>query len=144
MVWNTTAGRIKAVDSDGYLRSCPSGLGWVDGCRGTSRYDRLTDTHRIRVGSWNIGSLTGKLLELGDALGRRKVDRSCFQETKWKGDNVVQVTRNSDRIIAISEVMDGDTVNVISAYAPQVGISDAVKKRFWDALDELVKVCPND
>nr|GFD26674.1 hypothetical protein [Tanacetum cinerariifolium] len=49
------------------------------------------------------------------------------------------VTRRSDRIMAISMVIDGEAVNVISAYAPHVGLSDTDKKRFWDALDELVR-----
>ncbi|GKG31087.1 craniofacial development protein 2-like protein, partial [Tanacetum coccineum] len=56
--------------------------------RGTRRYDRLAGTRRIRVGSWNVRSLTGKLLELGDALRRHKVDIACFQETKWKGSRM--------------------------------------------------------
>ncbi|GKB82574.1 craniofacial development protein 2-like protein, partial [Tanacetum coccineum] len=59
-------------------------------------------------------------------------------------DDVVRVTRRSDRNMAISVVIDGEAVNVISAYAPQVGLSDTEKKRFWDALDELVRECPAD
>nr|GEW54657.1 hypothetical protein [Tanacetum cinerariifolium] len=76
--------RIAAVDSDGHLRSCP-GLGVVDGGRRTRSYDRLAGPRRIRVGSWNVESLTCKLLELCDTLGRHKVDIACFQKTKWKG-----------------------------------------------------------
>ncbi|GKC82644.1 ataxia telangiectasia mutated family protein [Tanacetum coccineum] len=168
--------RIEAVLCDGHLRSCPSGLGGVGGFRGTRGYGSVAGPRRIRVGSWNVGSLTGKLFELCDVLGRHKVDIACFQETKWKGsrtregngyrlwysgsktarngvgvilaaglkDKVVQVTRRGDRIMAISIVIDGETVNVVSAYAPQVGLSDAVKKSFWDALDELVRECPSD
>ncbi|GKF02932.1 cleavage/polyadenylation specificity factor, 25kDa subunit, partial [Tanacetum coccineum] len=59
-------------------------------------------------------------------------------------DKVVQVTRRSDRIMAISMVIDGEIVNVVSAYAPQVGLSDEVKKSFWEALNELVRECPPD
>ncbi|GJR07719.1 retrovirus-related pol polyprotein LINE-1 [Tanacetum coccineum] len=152
---------IEAVDSDGHLRSCPSGWGGVGGYRGTRSCYRVAGSRRIRVGSWNVGSLTNKLFELSDALGRHKVDIACFQETRWKGsraregngyklwysgsssarngvgvvvagrlkDDVVRVTRRSDRIMAISVVIDGEAVNVISAYAPQVGLSDAEKKR---------------
>ena len=128
------------------------------------------------MGSWNVGSLTGKLFELADALGRHKVDIACFQETKWKGsrtregngyklwysgsrsarngvgvilaadlkDNVVQVNRCNDRIMAITLVIENETINIVSAYAPQVGLSDAEKRSFWDALDELVRECPSD
>ncbi|GJR81000.1 retrovirus-related pol polyprotein LINE-1 [Tanacetum coccineum] len=80
-------GRIEAVGSDGHLRSCPSGLGGVVGCRETRRYDILAGTRRIRVGTWKVGSLIRKRLELADALGRPKVDIACFQETKWKGSS---------------------------------------------------------
>ncbi|GJV09945.1 retrovirus-related pol polyprotein LINE-1 [Tanacetum coccineum] len=46
--------------------------------------------------------------------------------------------------MAISMVIDRETVNVVSAYAPQVGLSDEVKKSFWEALDELMREClPN-
>ncbi|GKB62667.1 retrovirus-related pol polyprotein LINE-1, partial [Tanacetum coccineum] len=171
-----TQGRIEAVGSDGHLRSCPSGLGGVVGCRENRRYDRLAGTRKIRVGTWNVGSLTGKHLELADALGRHKVDIAYFQETKWKGsstregngyklwysssssgrnvvgvilttkvkDNVVKVSRCGDRIMALSVVIKGETVNVISANAPQVGLSDAIKKKFWDELDEIVRECLTD
>nr|GEV85360.1 reverse transcriptase domain-containing protein [Tanacetum cinerariifolium] len=59
-------------------------------------------------------------------------------------DKVVQVTRRIDRIMTISIVIDGETVNVISAYTPHVGLSDVVKKSFLDALDEIVRDCPPD
>nr|GEX77892.1 hypothetical protein [Tanacetum cinerariifolium] len=113
----------------------------VGGFRGRRGYGRVAGTRRIRVGSWNVRSLTEKLFELCDVLGRHKVDIACFQETKWKGsrmregngyrlwysgsmtarnkvgvilaarlkDKVVQVTRRSVRIMATSNVMDGET-----------------------------------
>nr|GEY09376.1 hypothetical protein [Tanacetum cinerariifolium] len=169
-------GRIEAVDSNGHLRSCPSDLGGIVRDRENKSFGRLAGSRRIRVGSWNVGSLTRKFFELGDVLRRHKVDIACFQETKWKGsraregygyklwysgssiarngvgiilagrhkDNVVRVTRRGDRIMAISVVIEGETVNVISAYAPHVGLSDADKKRFWDALDEMVRECPTN
>ncbi|GJR38065.1 retrovirus-related pol polyprotein LINE-1 [Tanacetum coccineum] len=59
-------------------------------------------------------------------------------------ENVVRVTRRNNRIMTISVVIDGETINVISAYALGMGLSDADKKRFWDALDELVRECPTD
>ena len=45
-------------------------------------------------------------------------------------DNVVQVNRCSDRIMAITLVIEKETVNIISAYAPHVGLSDAEKRSF--------------
>ncbi|XP_021995940.1 craniofacial development protein 2-like [Helianthus annuus] len=61
---------------DFYLRSCPrtrgAGKGKVRGCS-------------LRVASWNVGTLSSKLLEVIDALKRRRVQIACLQETRWKG-----------------------------------------------------------
>ncbi|XP_075077137.1 uncharacterized protein LOC142163883 [Nicotiana tabacum] len=38
--------------------------------------------------------------------------------------------------MAIKLVARGSTLNVISAYVPQVGLDKEVKRRFWEALDE--------
>nr|GEU56051.1 retrovirus-related Pol polyprotein LINE-1 [Tanacetum cinerariifolium] len=59
-------------------------------------------------------------------------------------DDVVRVTKRSDRIMMISVVIDGEAVNVINAYAPHVALRDIEKKRLWDALYELVRECPAD
>ncbi|XP_071723666.1 uncharacterized protein [Rutidosis leptorrhynchoides] len=40
---------------------------------------------KLRLGSWNVGTLTGKSLEIAEAMERRKVHILCFQETKWTG-----------------------------------------------------------
>ncbi|PWA38352.1 hypothetical protein CTI12_AA582160 [Artemisia annua] len=130
---------------------------------------RLAGSRRIRVGSWNVGPLTGKLFELADVLRRHK-------ETKWKGsstrvgngykhwysgsrsarngvgvilaaslkDNVVQVIRKDDRTMKITLVIDEEIVNMISTYAPQVGRTDVEKRIFWDSLNELVRECAAD
>ena len=44
----------------------------------------------IRVGTLNIGTMTGRGRELADMMERRNVDILCLQETKWKGSK----TRN--------------------------------------------------
>ena len=33
-------------------------------------------------------------------------------------------------------------MNVISAYAPQVGLSESTKKQFWEDLDNVVSTVP--
>jgi len=38
---------------------------------------------KVRLASWNIGSLTGKSIELVNSLRRRKISIACVQETKW-------------------------------------------------------------
>ncbi|KAK3549709.1 hypothetical protein QTP86_007157 [Hemibagrus guttatus] len=38
-----------------------------------------------RIGTLNVGTMTGKGRELADMMERRKVDILCVQETRWKG-----------------------------------------------------------
>jgi exonuclease III len=140
------------------------------------RVRKLVGPTRIRLGSWNVGSLTGKLREVVDATVRRRVNILCVQETKWKGqkakevegsgfklwytgavsgrngvgilidrsfkDGVVDVKRQGDRIILVRLVVGDMTLNVISAYAPQVGLSESVKRQFWEDLDSMVSTVP--
>ncbi|KAK3515270.1 hypothetical protein QTP70_013450 [Hemibagrus guttatus] len=39
----------------------------------------------LRIGTLNVGTMTGKGRELADMMARRKVDILCVQETRWKG-----------------------------------------------------------
>ena len=55
------------------------------------RVRKLVEPTRIRLGSWNVGSLTGKLRELVDTAVRRRVNILCIQETKWKGQKAKEV-----------------------------------------------------
>ncbi|KAG5580523.1 hypothetical protein H5410_051150 [Solanum commersonii] len=50
-----------------------------------SRGKRVTGSLNLRVGSWNIGSLTGKSIELVKILKKRKINIACVQETRWVG-----------------------------------------------------------
>ncbi|GJU72823.1 ataxia telangiectasia mutated family protein [Tanacetum coccineum] len=112
--------RIEAVLCDGHLRSCPSGLGGVGGFRGTRGYGRVVGTRRIRVGSWNETKWKGSRMREGNgyrlwysssATARNGVGVILAAGLK---DKVVQVTRGNIRIMAISIIIDGETVNVIA------------------------------
>jgi hypothetical protein len=35
-------------------------------------------------------------------------------------------------------------LNIISAYAPQVGLSESEKRKFWEDLDGMVRVVPTN
>ncbi|KAK3553631.1 hypothetical protein QTP70_006263 [Hemibagrus guttatus] len=39
----------------------------------------------LRIGTLNVGTMTGKGRELADVMERRKVDILCVRETRWKG-----------------------------------------------------------
>ena len=57
-------------------------------------------------------------------------------------DEVVDVRRRGDRIILVRIVVGDSAVNVISAYASQVGLSESTKKQFWEDLDSMVSTMP--
>ena len=59
-------------------------------------------------------------------------------------DRVVELWRVTDRIICLKMELDGVMLNVISAYAPQVGCIREEKEAFWLDLDETVEKIPND
>ncbi|KAJ0970135.1 hypothetical protein J5N97_023012 [Dioscorea zingiberensis] len=145
---------------------------------GRVRVKKLVHESRIRIGSWNIGSLTGKSMELVDTLKRRRIDIVCLQETRWIGnkareigntgyklwycggdkhrngvgiivepkmkDKVVEVKRIGDRIIHLKLVLGKETINIVSVYAPQVGLGEEDKVKFWEDLDGVVLGIPSE
>ncbi|KAM1110894.1 hypothetical protein ACFX19_010231 [Malus domestica] len=128
---------------------------------------------RMRLGTWNIGTLTGKSMEVVEVMVRRRINIMCLQETKWVGlkakdlensgfklwysgtnrtrngvgiivdkiltQDVVDVKRVGDRIMAIKIVIRQELINVISAYAPQVGLDTSSKEKFWEDIGDLVQ-----
>jgi exonuclease III len=57
-------------------------------------------------------------------------------------NGVVDIKHQGDRIILV-KLLVGDLVfNVISAYAPQLGLNDSVKRQFWEELNSLVSSVP--
>jgi exonuclease III len=54
-------------------------------------------------------------------------------------NGVVAVRRQRDKIIMIKLILGDLVLNVISAYAPQVGLSDDIKRRFWEDLEDMVR-----
>ena len=45
----------------------------------------------------------------------------------------------SDRVMSVKLEIEGVMMNVISAYAPQVGCEMEEKEDFWSELDEVVE-----
>ncbi|KAI5615411.1 hypothetical protein C0J50_10766 [Silurus asotus] len=56
--------------------------------------------------------------------------------------SVVEVKRVSDRVMIVKVEVEGMMINVISAYAPQVGCEMEEKGRFWSELDDVVDGVP--
>ena len=45
----------------------------------------------MRVGTSNIGTLTGKGREMAYLMERRRMDILCLQETRWKGNKAKEL-----------------------------------------------------
>ena len=126
------------------------------------------------MGTWNIGSLQAKSLELANELSKYRIQVACVRETRWKGQKtsvlkgykqwyagldgkrsgvgilvandllkqVVEVRRCNDRIMLVRIVVGEEVFSIISAYGPQVGLDEEVKREFWDNLGDLIDTIP--
>ncbi|KAK3552764.1 hypothetical protein QTP86_022339, partial [Hemibagrus guttatus] len=99
-----------------------------------------------RIGTLNVGTMTGKGRELADMMERRKVDILCVQETRWKGSKActigagfklfyygVDSKRNGVGVVLKEEFVR----NVL-----EVGCMLEEKERFWSELDEVMESIP--
>ena len=114
----------------------------------------------IRFSTWNIRALKNKSWEVVGVMRNTKINILCLHETKWVGvktndiggyklwytsssrngvgiivdkewsKNVVEINRIGDRIISLKMVVGEETINVISVYAPQIGIDSNIKEQF--------------
>ena len=133
---------------------------------------------RVRVGTLNVGTMTGRGRELADLMERRKVGVLCVQETRWKGDkakelgggckllcsgankqgrngvgiviskdlkeDLISVSKRSDRVMSIKLGVEETVVNIICAYAPQVGCTEEDKETFWEQMDQELSATLDD
>ncbi|KAJ8364363.1 hypothetical protein SKAU_G00131940 [Synaphobranchus kaupii] len=58
--------------------------------------------------------------------------------------SVLEVKRVSDRVMSMKLEIVGMMMNVVSAYAPQVGCEIDEKDEFWRELDEVVESVPKE
>lgn len=87
-----------------------------------------------------------KAKELGDGYklyysgankqGRNGVGIVLSSELK---NSVIEVHRKNDRIIRLKICYGGEILNIISAYAPQVGCTEEEKGNFWRDMDGIMQ-----
>ncbi|KAL4181484.1 hypothetical protein AMTRI_Chr12g237520 [Amborella trichopoda] len=58
-------------------------------------------------------------------------------------DKVVSVKRIGDRLLLIELVLGEEIINIISAYTPQIGLDDRIKRQFWEDIDGIAQDIPN-
>ncbi|XP_070041242.1 uncharacterized protein [Nicotiana tomentosiformis] len=90
---------IAIVVCNGRVGPCPrgervveQGVGQGEGGTGSKEGNGSKGSYRLRIRSWNIGTLTGKSIELVKILQKRKVNIACVQDTM----RVVSKVRNAD------------------------------------------------
>ena len=93
MAFNATAINARASPVGDAVHTRPRGLTNVRGLPCQDRWSRLKkQVGRLRVVSWNVGTMTGHAVEIADVLRRRKVDIACVLE---RGSSEVECrTRN--------------------------------------------------
>jgi len=55
---------------------------------------------------------------------------------------VVDVWRRGDHVVPIKLVLDSENLNVVSAYAPQIGLGEDIKRRFWEEFNAAIQNIP--
>ena len=54
-------------------------------CKYSLQYDGRPDGRfGVRVGTWNLGSLSGKRGDVCEELRKRMIDVCCLQEERWR------------------------------------------------------------
>ncbi|XP_061342559.1 uncharacterized protein LOC133288765 [Gastrolobium bilobum] len=59
-------------------------------------------------------------------------------------DKVVDVKRKGDKIILVKLVVGDIILNILSVYAPQVGLQPNDKSQFWEDLEEVLRGIPRE
>ena len=76
--------------------------------KGKGRSDK-----RLRFGTWNIGTLTGKSMEVVDTMTRRKINIMCLQETKWVGAKARELDASGFKLWYTGKVKNRNGVGII-------------------------------
>ena len=115
--------RPPATAKNGKQNGCPRGV--------LQHQPRLQLKKQVvRIGTWNVGSMTGRGRELVDVMMRRNVDIACVQETRWKGNCARELGSGYKLIYAGCSTRNGVGVILSAEYAKKVTKVD----RFSDRL----------
>ena len=105
------------------------------------RVRKLAEPSRLCVGTWNVGSLTGKLREIVDTMIRRRVNILCVQETKWKGQKAKEVEDTGFKLWYTGTTANKNGVGIVLDKSLKDGVVDI--KRQGDRII-LVKLLVGD
>jgi exonuclease III len=95
----------------------------------------------LRVGTWNVGSLAGKLREIIDTMIKRRVNILCVQETKWKGQKTKEMEDTGFKLWYTCTTANKNGVGIVLDKSLKDGVVDI--KRQGDMII-LVKLLVGD
>lgn len=98
----------------------PGRGGWSQGPPRSSSSEILR-RKRLRFGTLNVGSMTGKSREVAAMLSERRVDVCCVQETRWKG--------NSAKMLG-----DGYKLFYSGESSGRNGVGIVLKEDWWEGV----------
>ena len=114
--------------------------------RGLPRGERPRPKKLVRIGTLNVGSLTGKSREVADLMRRRNIQVLCLQETRWKGAKAREIgegvklfyngadTKRNGVAIAVAESLK-DCVSTVNRISDRImGVRMDTKEGYWTVL----------
>ncbi|RZC29036.1 Craniofacial development protein 2 [Glycine soja] len=100
---------------------------------------KLVHDRRIRFGTWNIGTLTGKSMEIVDVMVRRKINFMCLQETKWTGEKAKELDNSGFKLWYTGKIRSRNGVGII---VDKEWKKDVVDVKFWEDLEGVLQDIP--
>ncbi|XGW35868.1 hypothetical protein V3C99_019225, partial [Haemonchus contortus] len=135
--------RDKARTSPGSGAQGPR-LSSVDSMRGLPRSERPRPKKLVRIGTLNVGSLTGKSREVADLMKRRNIQVLCLQETRWKGAKAREIGEGVKLFYNGEDTKrNGVAVAVADSLKDSVSAVNRVSSRIISlSLDETIRSVP--
>jgi exonuclease III len=85
---------------------------------------KLAEPNRVCVGTWNVGSLTGKLREVVATMIMRRVNILCVQETKWNGQKAKEVEDTGFKLWYTGNMSTKNDVGIVLDKSLKDGVVD--------------------
>ncbi|EYC34276.1 hypothetical protein Y032_0001g336 [Ancylostoma ceylanicum] len=121
--------------------------------RGLPREERPRLKTLVRVGSLNVGTLTGKTREIADFMARRRIHVLCLQETRWKGSKAREIgdgiklfyhgieAKRNGMAIAVSEPLKEYVSSVNRVSDRIISLRVATEDGFWTVMSVYAPQC---
>ena len=91
------------------------------------RLKKRVEDCRVRMATWNVGSLTGRRREITEVMERRRINTLCVQETRWIGNSARDLGRDCK-------------ISYSGAHTRRIGVGIIVKGHWRDKVLEVKRV----